>query len=81
VIEIDGAVAPADAWWMAVSQSTRQRTCMKTGNIEAIVNSRTKGPEILMSMNRVVSPNWLVFRCAQNGLWRGATREHTRSGL
>jgi hypothetical protein len=29
----------------------------------------------------VVSRNWLVFRCAQNGLERGATREHIRSDL
>jgi len=29
----------------------------------------------------VVSRNWLVFRCAQNGLGRGATREHIRSDL
>ena len=29
----------------------------------------------------VVSRNWLVFRCAQNGLGQGATREHSRSAL
>jgi len=29
----------------------------------------------------VVSRNWLAFRCAQNGLGRGATREHIRSDL
>ena len=29
----------------------------------------------------VVSHNWLVFRCAQNGLERGARKEHPRSGL
>ena len=29
----------------------------------------------------VVSRNWLVFRCAQNGLGQGATKEHSRSAL
>src|SRR5213593_4320737 len=27
-------------------------------------------------MTSVVSPKWLVFCCAQFGLWRGARREH-----
>src|SRR2546428_391074 len=29
-----------------------------------------------MMMTSVVSPKWLVFCCAQFGLWRGARREH-----
>lgn len=29
----------------------------------------------------VVSPKWLVFRCAQNGLGRGATKEHVPKDL
>src|SRR5438105_5065963 len=31
--------------------------------------------------SRSVSHKWLEFRCAQNGLGRGATREHIRSDL
>src|ERR1051325_2843117 len=38
-------------------------------------------PRISSTLAGVVSRIWLVFRCAQNGLGRGATKEHSRSDL
>src|SRR5882762_3527136 len=33
-------------------------------------------PRQVLECASVVSPKWLVFCCAQFGLWRGARREH-----
>jgi hypothetical protein len=42
---------------------------------------RSRGAHANARHTSVVSLNWLVFRCAQNGLGQGARKEHPRCGL